>query len=93
MEKIESLDVYLKFATIFLIRLGYKIRFFLEIVISAVNLIVDSYRASVGYDCIDELYCLRMSKRFMERSHHKKALTSIIFQGVLSDEHISFNEE
>ena len=61
--------------------------------IIAANLLVDTHSIRLGHDHIDKLIVLRMSKRFMERARRKEVLTSIMFQYVLSDEHVSSNEE
>ena len=54
--------------------------------ISADNLLVDTYRIHLNDDIIDKLIVLRMNKRLMERVRSKREFSSVMFGNVLSDE-------
>ena len=60
---------------------------------SVSDLLVDAHLIRLGNDHIDKLIVLLMGNKSMERAWHKEALTSIIFQDVVYDEHVSSNEE
>ena len=54
---------------------------------------IDTHRIRLVHDCIDKLIVLRTNKRFMKRTRREGYFISIIFHVVLSDEHVSSNEE
>ena len=61
--------------------------------ISAANLLVYAHRIRLDHDDTDKMVISRMNKRFMERARYKEDFTSILFHGILSDEHVSANDE
>ena len=67
---------------------------FSELMSSAANLLFDAHSIRLfGHDNVDKVIAVRMNEMIMERVRREEALTSIVFQDILLDEHVSTNEE
>ena len=65
---------------------------FPERMISVVNLLFGVYHILLDQDNIGKMIFLRMGKMLMERVRRKEVFTSVMFHGVLSNEHTITNE-